>query len=226
MKLYLSSRRMRFVRQPGRKSDDEGLIPLINVIFLILIFFMIVGHMEAAAPFRVDPPVSRTDARPAPEDLTLLLAADGRVAVGDEVVDDAVFGRVCDPDVVDLGEGDGGGRSRRQSSCRGRRRRSQRRRGGGARGRGGLCRRRRRWDVGWRAGWGGSRAAGSHGEQRQQRRRHDACSYPDVPFAHWGIHHSLLRPAKRATKAREAGRTQRVQRRTTTVETGNLSSGS
>jgi biopolymer transport protein ExbD len=62
------------------------LIPLINVIFLILIFFMIVGHMEAAAPFRVDPPASRTERRPLSDDLTLLMAADGRIAIGQEVL--------------------------------------------------------------------------------------------------------------------------------------------
>jgi biopolymer transport protein ExbD len=53
---------------------------------LILIVFMIVGHLEAADPFRVDPPVSRTDTGPLPDELTLLLAADGRVAIGDEVL--------------------------------------------------------------------------------------------------------------------------------------------
>lgn len=74
------------MRQPRRPPEDEGLIPLINVIFLVMIFFMIAGHMEAAAPFRIDPPVSHTDTRPLPEDLTLLLAADGRIAVGSEVL--------------------------------------------------------------------------------------------------------------------------------------------
>lgn len=78
---------MRFVRPSRQSSDDEGLIPLINVIFLIMIFFMIAGHMEAAAPFRVDPPVSRTDTRPLPESLTLLLAADGLVAADNQVLD-------------------------------------------------------------------------------------------------------------------------------------------
>jgi biopolymer transport protein ExbD len=86
MKLQRSDRGMRFLRQPRRPSEDEGLIPLINVIFLIMIFFMIAGHMEAAAPFRIDPPVSRTDTRPLPEELTLLLAADGRIAIGSEVL--------------------------------------------------------------------------------------------------------------------------------------------
>jgi len=87
MRLQRGNRGMRFVRQSQRPSDDEGLIPLINVIFLILIFFMILGHMEAAAPFPLAPPASHTDNRPSPDQLTLLLAADGRIAVGHEVLD-------------------------------------------------------------------------------------------------------------------------------------------
>ena len=86
MRLQRCDRRKRFLRQPRRSSDDEGLIPLINVIFLIMIFFMITGHMEAAAPFRVDPPISRADTRQLPEEFTLLLAADGRIAIGGEVL--------------------------------------------------------------------------------------------------------------------------------------------
>lgn len=86
MRLARGNRGLQFVHRTGRAPADEGLIPLINVIFLILIFFMIAGHMEAAAPFRVDPPDSSTDSEPAAEGLTLLLAADGRVAVRDEIL--------------------------------------------------------------------------------------------------------------------------------------------
>ena len=86
MRLQRSDQGMRFVSRRKRSSDDEGLIPLINVIFLLLIFFMIVGHMEAAAPFRVAPPLSSTDVQPLPEKLTLLLAADGRVAIRDQIL--------------------------------------------------------------------------------------------------------------------------------------------
>lgn len=86
MRLSRNDRRMRFVRQAERSSSDEGLIPLINVIFLILIFFMIAGHLEATDPFRVDPPLSRTDTQPPPGELTLLLAADGRIAAHDQIL--------------------------------------------------------------------------------------------------------------------------------------------
>lgn len=70
-----------------RDREDEGLIPLINVVFLILIFFMIAGRMETPAPLRVDPPASNSAATPVQPRLTLLLAADGKIAVGDLVMD-------------------------------------------------------------------------------------------------------------------------------------------
>lgn len=50
------------LRAPRRMDhDDDRLVPLINVVFLMLIFFMLVGSIEATDPARVEPPESSTE---------------------------------------------------------------------------------------------------------------------------------------------------------------------
>jgi biopolymer transport protein ExbD len=71
------------VRLPDtpRRVAGENVIPLINVVFLLLIFFMLAGALAAPEPFRVEPPASRSDAALENRDRTLLLSADGRLAL-------------------------------------------------------------------------------------------------------------------------------------------------
>ncbi|MFT6986623.1 MAG: biopolymer transport protein ExbD [Psychromonas sp.] len=42
-------------RQP---ASDDNLIPLINVVFLMLIFFMVAGQIQRSDPQKIDPPDS------------------------------------------------------------------------------------------------------------------------------------------------------------------------
>jgi len=45
-------------RQP---QCDDNLIPLINVVFLMLIFFMVAGQIQRSDPQKIDPPDSVSD---------------------------------------------------------------------------------------------------------------------------------------------------------------------
>ncbi len=68
------------------RSSEENVLPLINVVFLLLIFFMIAGSLSATAPFELEPPEA---ASPQPTDAPsggITIAADGRIAFGDEEV--------------------------------------------------------------------------------------------------------------------------------------------
>ena len=68
-------------RTRRRASDDERILPLINVVFLLLIIFMIAGQLSATDPFRISPPSSASGGTAGERDMKLLLGADGRLAL-------------------------------------------------------------------------------------------------------------------------------------------------
>ena len=69
------------------KNDEERILPLINIVFLLLIVFMLAGQLSAPDPFRVEPPLSLTDAQSEKQDMTILMGADGRLALDGTVVE-------------------------------------------------------------------------------------------------------------------------------------------
>lgn len=75
---------------PGRATnDDDRILPLINVVFLLLIFFMLAGHLAATDPFQVEPPVSVSETEPDGAGHVILVGADGRLAFDGKTMDDA-----------------------------------------------------------------------------------------------------------------------------------------
>jgi len=71
---------MRLTRAP-RKTPPETIIALIDVVFFLLIFFMLVGRMDASAPFEVLPPESSSGADMPGGGVTVSVAADGTLAL-------------------------------------------------------------------------------------------------------------------------------------------------
>ena len=71
-------RRAALSPRPRRaQGDDERVLPLINVVFLLLIFFMLAGQFASADPFRIEPPVSRSEGQSESAALTLLIGGGG-----------------------------------------------------------------------------------------------------------------------------------------------------
>tara|TARA_B100001123_G_scaffold13872_2_gene15847 strand:+ start:74 stop:475 length:402 start_codon:yes stop_codon:yes gene_type:complete len=81
------------MRQPmfqsaGRaRNDDERILPLINIIFLLLIFFMLAGQLQAVGGLEIDPAVSTIEAETGDRDRMVELASDGRIALDGESLD-------------------------------------------------------------------------------------------------------------------------------------------
>ena len=93
---------MRF-QQPRPKNDDERILPLINVVFLLLIFFMLTGKLAATDPFKVNPPESISTAQAKEEVLLVSLSKEGRLALDHEEIEEAylvdtVMARISDLD--------------------------------------------------------------------------------------------------------------------------------
>lgn len=69
-------------REPPRQRPAENLLPMINVVFLLLIFFLIAARMTPPEPFAVSPPRALA-AEEASGAFTLFVAADGRLGYRD-----------------------------------------------------------------------------------------------------------------------------------------------
>ena len=78
---------MKFACGERRRKHDDHLIPLINVVFLMLIFFMLIGRIAAPPDlFQIRPPVSQIQQRESDKDVTILVSRDGLLAVDDTPV--------------------------------------------------------------------------------------------------------------------------------------------
>ena len=82
---------MRFARS-RRRNEDERILPLINVVFLLLIFFMLAGRFSASDPFEVEPPRSVSQGAATERDILVLVGADGRLALDGEIIEAAALG--------------------------------------------------------------------------------------------------------------------------------------
>jgi biopolymer transport protein ExbD len=73
---------VRFAR-PARRDRGEGIVPMINVVFLLLVFLLLSAELTPAPPFDVTLPEA-AGAAAAPEGVAVLhIAADGTIASGD-----------------------------------------------------------------------------------------------------------------------------------------------
>ncbi len=75
--------RMSYVyRRRWRSGDAEGhILPLINIVFLLLSFFLIAGQITKRAPVDVSPPVSDSDAKDRNNASTIQVDSDGRATI-------------------------------------------------------------------------------------------------------------------------------------------------
>lgn len=78
---------MKFAR-PTHRRPAESVIPMINVVFLLLIFFLMSARMTPPQPIDVTPPTANADTQAAAETV-LFMAADGQLYFGDAIGDAA-----------------------------------------------------------------------------------------------------------------------------------------
>ncbi len=76
--------------QPTPRRPFETMVPLINIVFLLLIFFMLAGTLQPPDDIEVDLPAGVVDDKRASEDVVLYVEADGFVHLGDLVMDAAL----------------------------------------------------------------------------------------------------------------------------------------
>ena len=72
---------MNFAPPRPRRRPAENIVPMINVVFLLLIFFLMTAQIAPPDPFDVSPPTARAEDPGDARDI-LYVAADGRLAFG------------------------------------------------------------------------------------------------------------------------------------------------
>jgi len=76
------------LRRARPREEPENILPLINVVFLLLIFFMLLANVSSYIPFPVTPP-DATAVEAARHEVMLAIAADGRIALDGAEIDAA-----------------------------------------------------------------------------------------------------------------------------------------
>lgn len=73
----------------NRDKPDQELVnitPLIDVVFILLVFFMLAGAIEPSEPFPLAPAASSSEIRGDIQDFVVLVDADGRIALDERVL--------------------------------------------------------------------------------------------------------------------------------------------
>ncbi len=75
----------------GTANPDDNLIPLINIVFLLLIFFMVAGQIAPQQDMTIDPPASTSQKALEPAELELSLTAAGELRSAGDPIDAAAL---------------------------------------------------------------------------------------------------------------------------------------
>ena len=67
-------------RHRYRQNEDDRVLPLVNVVFLLLIFFMIAGQMVQPEEFNVAPPLSKAEGSDRIRTGTVEISVSGEIA--------------------------------------------------------------------------------------------------------------------------------------------------
>jgi biopolymer transport protein ExbD len=75
------------LKRPPLRQSPETIVSLIDVVFFLLVFFMLIGRMDATAPFEVTPPTASSGADMPAGGITLSVGEDGSLALdGTEIL--------------------------------------------------------------------------------------------------------------------------------------------
>lgn len=82
--------------RPPRRDGPETIVALVDVVFFMLVFFLLTARMDATAPFEVTPPEAATGSDMPGGGLTLSVGDDGSLAIDGQVLGhDAALARLA-----------------------------------------------------------------------------------------------------------------------------------
>ena len=78
---------MQFILPRTKSDQDSSIIPLINVVFLILVFLIIAGQIANSDVYQVEIPQSLSQSDPKHEVLVLIINTDSQMFLDNEAVE-------------------------------------------------------------------------------------------------------------------------------------------
>lgn len=74
------------LERPKPEKELVNITPLIDVVFILLIFFMLAGSIEPKEPFNITPATSTAEVRGDVQDFVILIDKQGQIALDDRVI--------------------------------------------------------------------------------------------------------------------------------------------
>ncbi len=88
--------------QPRKaKNDDDNLIPLINIVFLLLIFFMVAGQIQPQPDAHIEVPVATYEGQQVPLSVFVSLDADDNLTWMNETIRADVLAERLEEEVLE-----------------------------------------------------------------------------------------------------------------------------
>ena len=78
---------MNILIKQKKKARSPNLVPLINIVFLLLIFFMLTGTLKRSDIFDISPPESLTGADAEAPELVLLISKSNKLALNNQNIE-------------------------------------------------------------------------------------------------------------------------------------------
>ena len=78
---------MNILTKQKKKARSPNLVPLINIVFLLLIFFMLTGTLKRSDIFDISPPESLTGADAEAPELVLLISKSNKLALNNQNIE-------------------------------------------------------------------------------------------------------------------------------------------
>ncbi len=85
---------MRLTHKPqARRTVDVAVVPMINIVFLLLLYFLVAGRLTENAGPAVQLPLGGTERSSAPITLTVQVTASGGISINNRATDEAALRR-------------------------------------------------------------------------------------------------------------------------------------
>ena len=78
---------MNILTKQKKRARSPNLVPLINIVFLLLIFFMLTGTLKRSDIFDISPPESLTEADAEAPELILLISKSNKLALNNQNIE-------------------------------------------------------------------------------------------------------------------------------------------